>query len=1301
MKKNLFVFAAAFAAILSSCAKQELVNPAEDQTEFIVFIEEDAKTALGNKNGSTYPLTWSAGDKICVNGVLSDELSSGSGTKNASFKVSGLGTATSYNVTYPGKLGSDNVAAFPTSVNTSAPVLPMYAAANSRSFTMNHLAAVLKLSFTSATSLKINSIELATPGGEALGGEMTIGKTGTALNGSLSGGQSTLSVDCGSGISLSSTATSVMIPVPAGTYSKGIKITLTDSNMGSMVIVVLNNGGAAAAGKVLEFNTVAYVSDVSSEDLYLIYDTATLQSFVSSVNGGSLDAQSKGAKVTADFTVDASAAESLASVTEYYGVFEGNNKTITGLKKPLFNTLYGQIKNLTLNSTVSISNDETYGTGMFARLITTSSLVDEPGALYSCTAKGSLTWEPADNNDHAVGGLAGRVEGGIISSCTNEATVSVTGSTDGQVMLGGVMGRGLKDGFYSQGSDVSNCENKGMVNFNGSAKNAYIGGVVGYDVEGVCSTSSSLNTGTVQVGVDGYANTINLGGVVGLSAGALDDLSNSGTVQTLWAGGTGPHCYIGGVAGRVSTTSKTLTNLKHLDGGQVIVGGKGYAMEIGGVIGWARACKAQGWQCAGDVTLDGGAYTIFVGGLVGLVGNRKAAKTEQGDGSKHLTFTDCTVESSADITTTADAYIINSTTANDNCLAVGGMFGRIDEGITVGGTSSSAAKVTIVPVSMTSGSAHPYCIGGIAGLITVLGNAATTKGVEFNGVQHTGIVTVSDGANAIYSNLNVGGIVGRINNAFKAEAPVVFTDCVNKGSVTNNASTSSDKNLYVAGVAGKVETTASMSATSFIRCINGDSGNSALGIVTNNGDAGGGDLVVGGISGMSGGVDGLPVTYKGCINYGSVTNSGVATWLPSKSDYTATTWGAATGGIAGTTDGVNKLCATSASDPDRNINYGTITDSSNSNVPVVGGISAYANSGDTDFSYCENYGTVQLNGADFTFGSASGILGNIKAAVTVDHTSNYGDVKVTNSTGTRWSVAGVLALVNKDAPTSFAISYASNEGQISVSDIVLKTNGRMQVGGVLGHIANDNTFSNAFDHLTNSGVVIISGIDNSVNSTQVTTIGGVSGAYADNKLFTNCSNSGTVECGNNNGDGSYRVDLKARCGGVAAYVTMCPQNCSNEGEVNCVKKYNNSNNNVGYVGGIAGEFADVSGSAGTTITGLSSTAAVRSAGASPVAYIGGLFGIVPATITTVTDCTVGGYINGGGTTHGGFFFSSTNSGVTFTNCHLKKGAQITHKVGGTSTTKSYNTSGATLTNNDHFIAEHNGSYTVTNCTVID
>ncbi|MCQ2156094.1 MAG: hypothetical protein MJY57_02700, partial [Bacteroidales bacterium] len=330
-----------------------------------------------------------------------------------------------------------------------------------------------------------------------------------------------------------------------------------------------------------------------------------------------------------------------------------------------------------------------------------------------------------------------------------------------------------------------------------------------------------------------------------------------------------------------------------------------------------------------------------------------------------------------------------------------------------------------------------------------------------------------------------------------------------------------------------------------------------------------------------------------------------------------------------------------------------------------------------------------------------GILGNIKAAVTVDHTSNYGDVKVTNSTGTRWSVAGVLALVNEDAPTSFAISYASNEGRISVSDMVLKKNGRMQVGGVLGHIANDNTFSNAFDHLTNSGVVIISGIDNSVNSTQVTTIGGVSGAYADNKLFTNCSNSGVVECGNNNDSGPYRVDLNARCGGVAAYVTICPQNCTNTDEVNCVKAYNSNNSKAGYVGGIAGEFADVSGSAGTTITGLSSTAAVRSSGASPVAYIGGLFGIVPATITTVTDCTVGGYINGGGTTHGGFFFSSTNSGVTFENCHLKTTARIAHKVGGSSVYKEYKTSGVTLTNNDHFIAEHNGSYTVTNCTVID
>ncbi len=1294
MKKNLFVLAAVFAAIFSSCNKHELEDPSSNQVEFSAAIveDDDVKTTLGSKSGSTYPLTWSADDKICVNGIMSDVLSSGSGTKSASFKVSGLGTVTSYNITYPGKAGSDNIAVFPTTTSRTAPVLPMYAATSTRSFTMTHLAGILKLSLTSSKSLKINSIELTTPGGEPLGGELTIGKTSGALNGELSGGTNSITVDCGSGISLSSTATSVMIPVPVGSYSQGIKITLTDNSQGSMVLVVLNNS-SIEAGKVLEFNTVTYVSDSSSEDLYLINNTATLQSFINTVNSGTTTEKSKNAKVTANFTISSSDAAALAEVSEYYGVFDGNNKTITGLVKPLFNTLYGQIKNLILNSSVSL-NEDVNAAGMFVRIINTSSLVDEPGGLYNCTAKGTLFWEPSasESSEFAIGGLVGRVKGGIVSGCSNEATITTSGSTGLQLMLGGVMGRGEKDTFYSQGSDVSNCTNSGTVNFNGTTGNAYIGGVVGYDVYGECSTANCSNTGTVQIGADGYANPVNMGGVVGMSGGALDDNTNSGTVQTLWGGSTGPHAYVGGVIGRTSTTSKTLTNLKNLADGKVIVKGQAYAYYIGGVIGWMKGGKAQGWECAGDVTLDaGGAYTVSLGGLVGTAGNRKYAKTEGSDGSKHLTFTDCTTASTAEIGTTANAYITASSTANDNNLAVGGMFGRINEGITVNG-GTSAASVNIIPVTMTSGKQQPYCLGGIVGYASVLSNANTTSGIAFNGVTNTGNVTLADGSNTIYADAKIGGIIGW-SRLFKAGAPLVLTDCVNKGTVSCTAA--APKNTYVGGITGVLETTAGKSAISLVRCINGDSTNSALGTVNNTGSNEMNDMIISGICGKITGVSGLPVSLQGCKNYGPVTNSGYNFWTAS--ELNASSWGVLCAGIVGRADGVCNLSATSTTDANRNINYGSITDNSTTKTPCLAGVVGSASGTGPEFEYCENRGPVQFVGASAQTIIISGICGHTSTTPNLSNTSNYGELKVLGNADSKTTskyvlIGGVLGVANQSAG-QFDMEYASNNGNISVKNYALDASGQLFVSGVVGHIG--HSIEQAFDHLSNSGSIILSAVDNPVPSTNYQYVAGILATNSGSKTLTNCTNSGEIDAGNNNGSGGpYRLDLKARVGGIASYLTVCPEGSVNSGDISCVKKYNTSNNSASQVGGIVG-YMDVA-----IVRNLTSTGAVRTSGASPVGYLGGIVGQAGTSTTTVENCTVGGYINGGGTTHGGLIFAGgSTSGLTFTNCNAISGAKFTRKVNGSSKTTTYSTVGQALTATD-LVLGNSGTITVNNCTVI-
>lgn len=60
------------------------------QTTLTLSLGEATKTYLGDKSGESYPLYWSEGDQISVNGVVSTALASESaGTTNAEFAFSG------------------------------------------------------------------------------------------------------------------------------------------------------------------------------------------------------------------------------------------------------------------------------------------------------------------------------------------------------------------------------------------------------------------------------------------------------------------------------------------------------------------------------------------------------------------------------------------------------------------------------------------------------------------------------------------------------------------------------------------------------------------------------------------------------------------------------------------------------------------------------------------------------------------------------------------------------------------------------------------------------------------------------------------------------------------------------------------------------------------------------------------------------------------------------------------------------------------------------------------------------------
>ena len=140
------------------------------QTEIVLSLEE-SRTQLGEKADGVYPLYWSEGDQISVNGIVSSALAEG-GSANATFTLDGV-LNYPYNVLYPassatftvaGELATPYCIAYPaapagqvlfaenqTHASNStfgSGVTTMYGYSNGNGAVLNHLTGVLKIGIT-------------------------------------------------------------------------------------------------------------------------------------------------------------------------------------------------------------------------------------------------------------------------------------------------------------------------------------------------------------------------------------------------------------------------------------------------------------------------------------------------------------------------------------------------------------------------------------------------------------------------------------------------------------------------------------------------------------------------------------------------------------------------------------------------------------------------------------------------------------------------------------------------------------------------------------------------------------------------------------------------------------------------------------------------------------------------------------------------------------------------------------------------------------------------------------------------
>ena len=264
---------------LPSCEKSpaEADSPESQKDVFILSATQDSqesKTSLGAPSGSpaVYEILWKAGDKISVNGILSDAVASADdGKKNVDFTFSGSPSAP-YKVLYPGT-SSSNVIVLPATQNYVAGSFDSAAAASYGNATKSGDKYSVRLEpfcgslrFALTGSVTLDRIELNSLGSEKLYGSFTLATGGSGFTGSWSGGTAgTLTYDCE--VTLASSDTYFYVAVPAQTYASGLEALVYQTDGTFMRLKFWGSGHTLGNRDLIEFESKEFAAG-RTEDLF-------------------------------------------------------------------------------------------------------------------------------------------------------------------------------------------------------------------------------------------------------------------------------------------------------------------------------------------------------------------------------------------------------------------------------------------------------------------------------------------------------------------------------------------------------------------------------------------------------------------------------------------------------------------------------------------------------------------------------------------------------------------------------------------------------------------------------------------------------------------------------------------------------------------------------------------------------------------------------------------------------------------------------------------------------------------------
>lgn len=453
--------------------------------------------------------------------------------------------------------------------------------------------------------------------------------------------------------------------------------------------------------------------------------------------------------LNADIDLTAEQSAQYVEANNFYGEFNGNSHTISGLTCPLFGNLQSAyVHDLKLSANITTNGKNSaqikgidYGIGIlghyaYAKGNVTAATRENP-EIKNVEVSGSITVSGLNAaHNYNLGGVLGASNNVPMVGCINNAAVTYkSGTTTGSgtfVAVGGVVGA-TQTGVNA---DLTNCTNNGnIVMAGGCVGTPCIGGVVGNSTQAVLFKTCT-NNGNVTLDKNIASGTPNVGGVLGYTTAAsvCENCINSGIVTV----NVGKSCAAGGLVGKAvaALAVKSCENSGEI---RYVAETAAYAI-FGGIIGNANhdSIVISDSENKGKLTFSSKATNrVDIGGIVGTAGKASGGYFLQ------------------NVTNSGDIDITGTAGSSSDQFRIGGLIGNLALGGTLGKTSAGedAPCYNTGNIIISSPQSKAIRVGGCIGSMTASATKAST-------LHNTGNISIEITAGTTCTLIDCAGLIG-------------------------------------------------------------------------------------------------------------------------------------------------------------------------------------------------------------------------------------------------------------------------------------------------------------------------------------------------------------------------------------------------------------------------------------------------------------------------------------------------------------------------------------------------------------